>query len=138
VDTQDLAYALNQVVHNFGAVVVTAGAAGGRWSQAAVGAQGKHGFAWLTLGGWAAQGVSGAAFGAISYAAYGRLPDIHGIAVAALSLKIACAVCGFGLCVLYLAREAAWTEEGRGRAWAALLAFAAVALCAAAFLRWFS
>src|ERR1039457_6989181 len=30
----------------------------------------------LVLGGWVAQGVSGACFGAISYAGYGRLPDI--------------------------------------------------------------
>jgi hypothetical protein len=90
------------------------------------------------VGGWVAQGASGAGFGAISYTASGQLPDIHGIAVAALSLKIACAVFGFGLCWLYLAREPAWPERQRQRAWSALVAFAAVALGAAAFLRWFS
>jgi len=138
VDPQDLAYALNQVVHNFGAVAVTAGAAGGRWSHRAVPAQGRRSYAWLTLGGWAAQGSSGAAFGAISYASYGQFPDIHGIAIVALSVKIACAVFGFALSAWYLAREALWSEEQRHRAWTALLSFGAVALCAAAFLRWFS
>jgi len=55
-----------------------------------------------------------------------------------LSLKIACAVFGFGLCGLYLARESAWTERQRQHAWSALVALAAAALGAAAFLRWFS
>ncbi len=138
MDPQDLAYALNQVVHNFGAVTVTAGAAGGRWSQLVVSTQGRRRCAWLTLGGWAVQGVSGATFGAISYAGFGQLPDIHGIAIVALSVKIACAMFGFALCALYLAREAVWTEEQRQHTWGALLSFAAVALCAAAFLRWFA
>jgi hypothetical protein len=138
VDPQDLAYALNQVVHNFGAVAVTAGAAGGRWLHLVVSRQGRRRCAWVTLGGWAAQGASGAAFGAISYAGFGQLPDIHGIAVVALSVKIACAVAGFALSGLYLARDAVWTEEKRQLAWTALLAFGAVALCAAAFLRWFA
>jgi hypothetical protein len=138
VDAQDLAYALNQVVHNFGAVAVTAAAAGGRWSPPAGCGQGRRRLAWLTFGGWAVQSASGATFAAISYTVYGRLPDIHGIAVVALSVKIACAISGIGLGALYLARERAWIEEQRGRAWTALLAFAAVALCAAALLRWFS
>ena len=138
MDAQDLAYALNQIVHNFGAVAVTGAAAGGRWPQGPPAAQRQRRLAWLTLGGWVAQGASGASFGAISYASAGQLPDIHGIAVAALSLKIACAVFGFGLCGLYLARESAWTERQRQHAWSALVALAAAALGAAAFLRWFS
>ena len=138
MDAQDLAYALNQIVHNFGAVAVTGAAAGGRWPQSPPAAQRQRRLAWLTLGGWVAQGASGASFGAISYASAGQLPDIHGIAVAALSLKIACAVFGFGLCGLYLARESAWTERQRQQAWSALVALAAAALGAAAFLRWFS
>ena len=138
MDPQDLAYALNQVVHNFGAVAVTAGAAGGRWSHRVVPRLARRSYAWLTLGGWAAQSVSGAAFGAISYAGFGQLPDIHGIAVVALSVKIACAVFGFALSGFYLAREAVLTEQQHQRSWTALLSFGAVALCAAAFLRWFA
>jgi len=92
----------------------------------------------ITLLGWVAQGASGATFGAISYATFGQLPDIHGIAVAALSLKIACAAFGFVLCAVYLAREAVWSETQRRHTWSALLACAVLALGAAAFLRWFS
>jgi hypothetical protein len=138
VNTQDLAYALTQVVHNFGAVAVTAGAAGGRWTQATTEPKRQRRLAWLVLGGWVAQILSGATFGGISYASFGQLPEIHGVAVAALRLKMACALGGVCLSALLLAREAAWSEAQRLNAWAALLAFAAVALCAAAFLRWFS
>ena len=90
------------------------------------------------LGGWAAQAASGVCFGAISYLSYGRLPDIHGIAIAALALKMACAAAGFSVAALYLAREARWSEPGRRRAWTAQLALALTALASAAFLRWFS
>ena len=138
MDAQDLAYALNQVVHNFGAVAVTAGAATGRWRRSRVSEPIDRRVAWLTLAGWAAQGASGATFAAISYATYGRLPDIHGIALAALSLKIACAVLGFGLSALYVARDPAWSERRRRATWTALLVCAMLALGAAAFLRWFS
>lgn len=138
MDAQDLAYALNQVVHNFGAVSVTAGAAGGRWAAWSVAGPVHRRMAWLALVGWVAQSASGAGFGVISYAGYGQLPDIHGIALAALSLKIACAAFGFGLSALYLAREGNWSQTQRQGAWTALLVCAAVALAAAAFLRWFS
>lgn len=92
----------------------------------------------LTLAGWVAQGASGATFGVISYTSFGQLPDIHGIAVASLLLKIACAVVGFSLSALYLAREAGWSEGRRRHAWTTLVACAVLALAAAAFLRWFA
>jgi hypothetical protein len=138
VDLHDLAYALNQVVHNFGAVAVTAGAASARWWQAPDATRPRRRLAWLVFGGWAAQAASGATFGAISYITFGRLPDIHGIAVAALLLKMACAAAGLLLSALYLARGSVWEPAGRSRAWTALVVFSATALCAAAFLRWLS
>jgi hypothetical protein len=92
----------------------------------------------LVLGGWVAQGVSGVCFGAISYASYGRFPDIHGIAIGALILKMACAAAGFSLATLYLAREKSWLAPSRQRTWTMQLALALTALAAAAFLRWFS
>jgi hypothetical protein len=136
VDAHDLAYTLNQVVHNFGAVAANAGAAGALWG-AQSGASRRR-LARLALCAWVVQAASGATFGLISYATFGQLPDIHGIAVAALVLKIACAAFGFGLCALYLAREGGWTDAHRQRAWVALLALAATALSAAALLRWAS
>jgi hypothetical protein len=92
----------------------------------------------VVLTGWAAQAISGAAFGAVSYAYYGQFPDLHGIAVAALVTKMACAFAGFALAATYLRRHAAWTARRCRRAWNALLGLAATALIAAAFLRWFS
>jgi len=129
---------LTQVVHNFGAVAVIGFAARARWAQTSIALKQQRRLAWLVLGGWVVQGVSGATFGAISYASFGRFPDIHGIAVAALLLKVACALAGFSVSALVLAREAFLSPQQRRHAWTALFAFAATALVAAAFLRWFS
>jgi len=138
VDYQDLGYALTQVVHNLGAVSVVAAAAAASWPAAPEPGESHRRLAWLALAGWAAQGASGATFGAISYANYGRLPDIHGIAVAALLLKIACAAVGFSLAGLLLARGSGWSDAARRRCFRSLLVLALTALTAAAFLRWFS
>ena len=138
MDLQDLAYALNQVVHNFGAVAVTAGAACAHRVPPAAEARGQRSLAWLVLCGWAAQGASGATFAAISFATFGRLPEIHGVAVAALVVKAACALAGLAIGTLVLARGSQWNAPQQQHAWNALLALAATALCAAAFLRWFS
>jgi len=138
VDVQNLGYALTQVVHNLGAVSVTGGAAAARGLNLAEPQAAQRSLAALVLGGWVAQAASGVCFGAISYLGYGRLPDIHGIAVGALMLKVACAAAGFTVAALYLAREAGWSGPGRQRAWTAQLALALTALAAAAVLRWFS
>jgi hypothetical protein len=138
VDAQDLGYALTQIVHNLGAVSVTGGAAAARGLKLAEPQAAQRALAALVLGGWVAQAASGVCFGAISYLGYGRLPDIHGIAIGALVLKMACAAAGFSVAALYLAREAGWSRPGRLRAWTAQLSLALTALAAAAFLRWFS
>jgi hypothetical protein len=137
VDIQNLAYALTQVVHNFGAVATVGGAAVAHM-PGRTGSRDRRRFARLVLVGWAAQAASGVAFGTISYASYGQLPDIHGIALAALGLKMACAATGLVLTATYLRCEDRWTERGRDAAWLLLVALAATALTAAAFLRWFS
>jgi hypothetical protein len=87
---------------------------------------------------WLAQIVTGALFGAISLHFYGGFPDIHGIALAALAVKIGCAAVGAVLAVVF------WNHHRRRRllppqqAWDALMSLAVIALVAAAFLRWFS
>ena len=86
VDPQNLAYALIQLVHNFGAVAVVGGAGAGRWLARDAPATQRH-LAWLVLGGWLAQAASGASFGAVSYHFYGQFPDIHAIARSALFIK---------------------------------------------------
>ena len=134
--TQNLAYAVIQVVHNFGAVVAVGGSLAATKSSSV---DTRNKLARLALAGWGTQGASGAAFGAVSYYFYHRFPDISGIAVAALVVKMACAATGFLLLAVYLSRGGNWPEEKRSRAWfASSTAFAVTALSAAAFLRWFS
>jgi hypothetical protein len=135
---ENLVYALVQVAHNFGAVIVMGGAVYGR-SPTKAAREAERGIAWLVLTGWLVQIGSGTAFGAATYFNHGRLPDIHGVAVAALLVKISCAVVGVAMIVIWLGR----TSRGGGRRlrepmWTVLVALAATALVAAAFLRWFS
>ena len=132
MNLQNLAYALDQAVHNLGAVAVTAGAVAALFSKE------RRRFAWLVLSGWGLQAVTGALFGIISHAFYGRLPDIGGIALAALLVKMGCAATGFLLAALYLRKSASWSDRARNGAWHALATLAFVAISAAAFLRWFS
>lgn len=135
MDLQNLSYAVIQVVHNFGAVAVVGSAVGALW----LGLAGmRRPLAWAMLVGWAAQAASGAAFGGVSWLYYRRFPDIHGIAMAALLIKIACAATGFMLAAAYLYRGAGWRERAQRVTWRTLAALAATALTAAAFLRWLS
>jgi len=137
MSAENLAYAVVQVVHNFGAAAVVGGAVGASWFAAGDFGR-QRSMALLVLAGWAVQAVSGASLGAISLHYYGQLPDIHGVALAALRLKIACAIAGFALAALWLRRAPGWGEAARRRVWRLLAALAVVALAAAAFLRWFS
>ncbi|MDH4284881.1 MAG: hypothetical protein OEV35_06140 [Gallionellaceae bacterium] len=133
---QDFGYAMVQVVHNFGAVAVVGGAIAGLYAEKPGSLRRK--FAWLTGIGWAAQASSGAGFGAISYYYYGQFPDIHGIAIAALIVKMLCAATGFVTAAFYLRYAASWPIRMQRAAWQLLVVLGTVALTAAAFLRWFS
>lgn len=136
VDIQNLGYALTQVVHNFGASAVVGGAVASLWL--APRPELDRPIAWLVCLGWAAQIASGSAFGAISFYYYGKFPDIGGLALAALAIKVACAIAGFALASLYLLRAATWTAPLRRRSWHMLAGLSVTALASAAFLRWFS
>ncbi len=132
---QNLAYALTQVAHNFGAVTVVAGPlyfliAGERKRE--------RGVLWMVLTGWVAQIVSGAFLGLISLYFYGQLPDIHGVAIGALGIKIVCAITAFVLIVVWLRAHNLYTGRRAAITWQALAALAIIAISAAAFLRWFS
>lgn len=137
MDSQNLAYALTQVVHNFGAVTVVGGAAAALWlPQRQAGLQ--RSLAWLVGLAWAAQIASGAGLGAISFYYYGRFPEITAIATAALAIKVSSAILGCFLAALYLLRAARWSGATCRRIWQVLTALGVIALTAAAFLRWFS
>ncbi len=98
----------------------------------------QHRLALLAAVAWAVQAASGALFGVTTYSFEGHLPDIHGIAVDALFIKIFCALFGFILAVIYAKSGSGWPEEKQHLAWRVLLSIGAVALGSAAFLRWFS
>ena len=134
---QNLGYAIVQVAHNFGAVAIVGGAAFMLF-MAPQPAPLQRKFVWLVGIGWGTQALSGMAFGAISYYYYGKFPDIHGIAIAALAVKMLCAASGLSLVALYLRYADGWTGRQRHIAWKILFALGASALTAAAFLRWFS
>lgn len=89
---------------------------------------------WMGIA-WVVQALSGAGFGATSYYYHGKFPDLKGVAIAALVVKIVCAVTGFVLAFSY---PATVTPARRDTAWRVLLGLSATALTAAAFLRWFS
>lgn len=133
---ENLSYTLVQVVHNFGAATVV-----GVPVLALAGASSTGHFQrrllWLTVLGWSAQALSGAGFGVVSRHFYGQFPDISAVATAALTVKVACAVLGFALAAFALRRARAGAAASP-RTWQALAALGALALTAAAFLRWFS
>jgi hypothetical protein len=134
---QSLIYALIQLVHNFGAVAVLATAACGIWLARHESPLQRRAAILLALA-WAVQVAGGAAFGATSLYFYGHFPDIHGVAIDALFVKIGCATVGFLIAVAY-----AWLgSKGCCRnslvVWVLSFTLGAVALSAAAFLRWFS
>jgi hypothetical protein len=134
---QNFIYALIQVIHNFGAVTVVGTAASALWlvrGNAAV----QHRLALLAAVVWAVQAASGALFGITTFYFEGHLPDIHGIAVDALLIKVFCALFGFILAVSYVKSNSGWTRDKQLLAWRVLLAIGVVALGSAAFLRWFS
>ncbi len=133
---ENLVYALTQVVHNLGAVAVTGGAVFALWPHQRM--EFARDFAWLLLGAWGAQIVSGGVFGLTSLYYYGELPDLGGMAMVALALKVLAALSALALAAVYLLRGRAWPLPHVKNTFQGLAALGIVALTAAAFLRWFS
>jgi hypothetical protein len=132
---QNLSYSVIQVVHNFGAVAVVGGSlAALRLREKAT----RRRLGYLVLTGWVTQAASGATFGMVTYHYYRRLPDISGIAVYALGIKMTCATLAILLLAAFLWRGENWAERAGSRIWHSSSALAIIALAAAAFLRWFS
>jgi len=136
VAPENLAYALTQVVHNFGAVAVVGGAIFALWPAPRL--DYARTFAWLILVAWGAQIASGGMFGVTSLHFYGETPDLSRIAMTALAIKVAAALSGFLLAALYLVRGRTWTLTRVRGTFKTLAALGGTALTAAAFLRWFS
>ena len=128
-------YAGVQVAHNFGAATVAATPIAALWFG-----QGEQGLlrplVWLTFIGWLVQGASGFGFGAVSFLTEGELPEIHHLALAALSVKILCAALALTLLAFHFFRRGG-TPPGVA-IWRSLCGLGLTALTAAAVLRWFS
>lgn len=137
MELENIAYALTQVVHNFGAVAIVGGSLIGLKSSAEQ-IDLKKSMAWIVAIAWGAQGLSGLFFGGISLLFYGETPDLHSTAYVALLIKMFCVVSGFTLATLYILKAKNWHEAGRKKVWHALAGFGTIALICAAFLRWFS
>ena len=132
---QNLSYSVIQVVHNFGAVATVGGSVIATRLQDNVT---RRKLANLVLIGWLTQALSGATFGMVTYHFYHQLPDISGIAVYALVIKMICATLGILLLATYLWQCHRWTEQGKSKAWVSSSVLAITAISGAAFLRWFS
>ncbi|HEX5337219.1 MAG TPA: hypothetical protein VFW53_02170 [Gallionella sp.] len=132
---QNIAYSVVQVLHNFGAIATVGSALTAAKYH---GMDFRNKLAWLALAGWGTQAASGAMFGMVSYYFYHRFPDISGVALAALQIKILCAICGMLLLATYLRVGMRWSECTRNAVWLLTSALAVAALIAAAFLRWFA
>ena len=133
---ENLAYALTQVLHNFGAVALLGAAAGAFWPTSRL--EHERALGWLILGAWGIQIASGGLFGLISLYYYGETPDLSRVAIVALSVKVIAAISGFLLAIFYVLRGDAWARASVRRSFKILATLGAVALTAAAFLRWFS
>lgn len=134
--SENLAYALTQVIHNFGAAFVVGGAVFILWPAPRL--EYSRIFAWLILLAWGAQIASGALFGAVSLYYYGETPDLSAVALAALAVKVLAAATAFLLTALYLVRGRNWGRAGVKHTFQVLVVLGVTALTAAAFLRWFS
>jgi hypothetical protein len=132
----ELVYALVQAVHNLGAVAVVACpvlALASRGNREA----GDRRLAWILLTAWGLQAVSGGGFAAASYGLKGALPEVTGVALAALAVKIAATAAGFTLGVALLRARRLTGGRPRAAAWGLALGLALSALTAAAPLRWY-
>jgi hypothetical protein len=132
----ELVYTCVQAFHNLGAAAVVASPA------LALGVRGRNGaterrLAWALLLAWGLQAASGAGFAAASYGLKGALPEVTGIALAALVVKLAATFCGFTLAAGLLWLRGLTSPRSRATVWSVCLGLALAALLAAAPLRWY-
>ena len=133
LDIQSLAYAVTQVIHNIGAVTVVGGSVVAvAWHESIVWRKLSR----MVLAGWIVQALSGTTFGAISYYYYAQFPDLLGIAVVALIVKVVCAALGVALATVQL--TGLFSEAALRFSWLAMCFLGVLALTSAAVLRWFS
>jgi hypothetical protein len=132
----ELVYTLVQAAHNLGAVAVVATPAAALAFRVRGGALERR-LAWTLLLAWGVQAASGAGFAAASYGLKGQLPEIAGVALYALAVKLFATAAGCALAATLLWVRRLSSLRSRGFAWTACLGLAVAALLAAAPLRWY-
>jgi hypothetical protein len=132
----DFLYTCVQLIHNFGAVTVVGSPVAALWLGNDHPST-QYRLAWMMALGWTAQGASGAGFGLTSLYLKGQIPDVTGVALVSLLIKIACVVTAVILAVVYLRAGSNWSPLAQFRLRGGMLILAATALSAAAFLRWY-
>lgn len=129
-------YTLLQIVHNFGAAMVVGSPAVGYWlGRGDTSIQRR--LAWLTVVGAVVQIGSGIGFGLASQFIKGQLPEIEGVALVALLVKLFCVAAIVFLMLRYVITTASGEMPRQRRIWLVTLILGGVALAAAAFLRWY-
>ena len=122
-------------MHNFGAAAVVSGPIFVCWL-------GRDNYtiqrrlAWLVVFGAMAQIGSGIGFGFVSYFFKGHLPELEGVALIALLIKLFCVVSSPALMLRYVLAARSGSRR-QNNIWLATLALGSTALTAAAFLRWY-
>ena len=132
----NLIYTLLQIVHNFGAAAVVGGPALVYWLGRDNDAIQRR-MAWLVVSGATAQLASGVGFGLASHFIKGQLPELEGVALIALVVKIICVTSSLVLMLRHLFRAEGVVSRPHRSVWLATLALGSIALAAAAFLRWY-
>ncbi len=132
---QNLSYSVIQVIHNFGALATVGGSIVATLVRED---DFRRKLAHLALIGWVTQAASGATFGMVTYHYYSQFPDMSGLAMDALGIKMCCATLGILLLTTYLFQNHRWTDLDKNKAWITSTILSITAFSAAAFLRWFS
>ena len=132
---ENLLYTCVQIAHLFGAVAVVGSPIAGWWleNRKLV----VRGLAFVALLGWLVQGASGIGFAATSYFLKGALPEVTGIALGALLVKVLATVFGSTAAALIWRKGPNWQSRSKIMLWQSLVIVAFAALMAAAFLRWY-
>ena len=141
----DFLYAFVQLIHNVGAAAVV-GSPAAAWLLLHTNQNSNRSIeilaieqklAGCTLLAWSIQLASGAGFGATTYYLRHTLPELNGIGLTALSIKVGCAIISFTLTLFYLRTSEHWSIHKRINTWQTLFVLGLIALIAAAFLRWY-
>jgi len=133
----NLVYALIQLIHNFGAAAVIGIPAYVLMNQRDSMAVYHRVIISVAIA-WLVQLITGFTFGIASLTFYGHLPDIHGVAKIALSIKIICALTALGLFFVVWKQRLTYSNTRLRLYWASWLILGTIALSSAAFLRWYS